>query len=148
MRTALIPYICHSFALQWTRNSYIVKSFYVSAARLVGGSSVREGAVQVYYNNTWGWVCDDQWDKRDADVVCRMMGYTEASFLPGRSSDIDQSDLIWMNNVQCAGNENSLFSCVRGWMNDSCLSGYKARAGCSVPEGEYENQILHDNFSV
>ncbi|XP_078379682.1 scavenger receptor cysteine-rich domain-containing protein DMBT1-like isoform X2 [Oculina patagonica] len=103
-------------------------------ARLVGGSSVREGAVQVYYNNTWGWVCDDQWDKRDADVVCRMMGYTGASFLPGRSSAIDQSDLIWMNNVQCAGNENSLFSCVRGWMNDSCLSGYKARAGCSVPE--------------
>ncbi|KAL9964923.1 hypothetical protein ACROYT_G028636 [Oculina patagonica] len=103
-------------------------------ARLVGGPSVREGAVQVYYNNTWGWVCDDQWDKRDADVVCRMMTYTGASSVPGKSSAINQSDLILMSNVQCTGNENSLFSCVGGWRNHSCISGYKADAVCRAHE--------------
>ena len=113
------------------------------AARLVGGPSVREGVLQVYYNNTWGWVCDDQWDKRDADVVCRMMGYTEASSVPGKSSAINQSDLIWMNNVQCTGNETSLFSCVHGLNNPSCISGYKAAVGCSVPEGEYESENIY-----
>ncbi len=70
-------------------------------------------------------------------MVCRMMGYTGASSVPGKSSVINQSDLIWMNIVQCTGNETSLFSCVHGWRNHSCISGYKAVAVCSIPEGEY-----------
>ncbi len=109
---------------------------YIFTARLVEGPSVIEGAVQVYFNNTWGWVCDDQWDKRDADVVCRMIGLLGASSIPDKSSTINQGDLIWMNNVQCTGNESSLSSCVRGWKNHSCIGGYKAGAACRAPGGE------------
>ena len=114
-------------------------------ARLVGGQSVLKGSVQVYYNNTWGWVCEDQWDKRDADVVCRMMGFLGASSVPYKSSAINPGDLIWMNNVQCTGNESSLFSCVRGLRNHSC--GYEADVVCSVPEGAYNNNIII-NFNL
>ena len=49
--------------------------FYFSSARLVGGKSPQEGLVQVYHNNNWIWVCADQWDKHDADVACKMMGF-------------------------------------------------------------------------
>ena len=43
--------------------------------RLVGGSSPREGRVEIRVGQQWGTVCDDSWDNNDAKVVCAMLGY-------------------------------------------------------------------------
>ena len=43
--------------------------------QLVGGSNQYEGTVQLCKNDEWGTVCDYRWDSREAQVVCRQLGY-------------------------------------------------------------------------
>lgn len=49
---------------------------HTGAVRLTGTSSAMYGAAEVCINGTWGSICSENWDNRDASVVCRELGYS------------------------------------------------------------------------
>lgn len=105
--------------------------------RLTGGPSAKEGLVEVYYSNTWGYVCDQNWDKEDKDVFCRMLGYTGSSSASKGSANYGSGNgFYWLNNVQCVGNEDSILSCAHdGLKKQGCANGDEAKVVCVGPEG-------------
>ncbi|XP_028407337.1 scavenger receptor cysteine-rich type 1 protein M130-like [Dendronephthya gigantea] len=71
---------------------------------------------------------------RDARVVCRQLGYHNAVRTLQRSEVIPGSGPIWLNNVQCTGEEESIKSCLHyGWgvSYSSCSHDRDAGVECS-----------------
>ena len=100
------------------------------------------GRVEVNYNGTWGTVCDDGWDKRDADVVCRMLGYSHA--LEERSSATFGfgSGWILLTNVDCNGNEQSLLNCSHNGWGITAGCGHQEDAGVICTTGRSTLKVL------
>ena len=115
-------------ALKCTPDSCVLPLFFLTA-RLVEEKSAREGLVQVYHNNTWGWVCADQWDKHDADVACRMMDSDGAlSAFLYREKRRTRKSRVWLKNLRCTGKESSLFECSHEGLGSHNCEGER-RAG-------------------
>ncbi|KAI4889107.1 hypothetical protein NFI96_007180, partial [Prochilodus magdalenae] len=79
--------------------------------RLSGGEGSCSGRLELYHNNQWGFVCDDLWDIRDAQVVCRQLGCGPALSADGSSVFGAGEGPVWLNRVKCRGNEIHLWDC-------------------------------------
>ena len=98
--------------------------------RLVGGSTYKEGRVEIYYNSVWGTICDDSWDYFDAQVVCRQLklGYYGVALTNVPAG----SGTIWLDNVQCSGLEHRVLNCPRNRVGDhNCVYSEDAGVRCS-----------------
>ncbi|KAK3518030.1 hypothetical protein QTP70_033028, partial [Hemibagrus guttatus] len=78
---------------------------------LSGGKGSCSGRLEVYHNSTWGSVCDDQWNIRNAQVVCRQLGCGSALSADRKVSPGSGEGTIWLNRVKCRGDEIHLWDC-------------------------------------
>ena len=120
------------FLLQNPNNMNLPPTYTVETLRLIGGSGPGEGRVEIYYRGTWGTVCDDNWDKNDARVVCRQLGYSSVVSAPHSARFGQGSGKIWLDDVQCQGNESSIVNCRhRPWGEHNCGHHEDASVICS-----------------
>ena len=104
---------------------------YSTVVRLNGAGAPGSGRVEVYYKGVWGTVCDDSWDIDDAHVVCRMLGFPKALHAHSNAKYGQGTGLIWLDNVQCNGNEASIAKCPRKeWGDEDCSHSEDAGVVC------------------
>ncbi|XP_044844679.1 deleted in malignant brain tumors 1 protein-like [Mauremys mutica] len=116
----------------------------VAQLRLVNGPSPCAGRVEVLYNQVWGTVCDDSWDLQDAGVVCRQLDCGTVLSAPGGARFGQGSDHIWLDDVNCAGTENTLSDCgAQPWGTNNCNHGEDAGVVCSgTANEEFLKEVL------
>ena len=67
--------------------------------------------MEINVAGVWGTICDDGWDINDAHVVCRMLNLSAATAAPIYAAFGEGRGPIWLDNLYCTGNENSLLDC-------------------------------------
>ncbi|XP_034337070.2 SCO-spondin [Magallana gigas] len=102
-----VKWICLVFTVQTA-----VGDVQLNKVRLVNGNSSAEGRVEVFYNGEWGTVCDDNFDDKDAGVVCSMLGYNRINAKAKHQAFFGIGvGQIWMDELQCTDADADLFHC-------------------------------------
>ena len=93
--------------------------------------------MEVFYNNTWGTVCDDYWTIQNAQVICRQLGFDgvseELSYDDFGEGSVSQP--IWLDDVNCLGTETNVGHCLsRRWGISDCTHYEDVQLRCSGEE--------------
>ncbi|KAI4904984.1 hypothetical protein NFI96_031643 [Prochilodus magdalenae] len=110
------------------------------------------GRLEVYHNAAWGSVCDDLWDIRDAQVVCRQLDCGPALSADGSAVFGAGSGPVWLSRVKCRGNEIHLWDCPHSLKNHTDCSHRQhvgvTCAGVSMPSTTTPTTTINSTTSI
>ena len=130
--------------------------FALGDVRLVGTGLKHVGKVELRYQKEWETVCSAyNWDKQDADVICRMLGY-KAAVVPIYTIEGETPRRMLMYNVGCSGNEKSIADCSHnGWWSVPSSSGcsiypnkWLACVLCQTDGGKKDKYLIYYNCTI
>ncbi|XP_064819624.1 scavenger receptor cysteine-rich type 1 protein M130-like, partial [Oncorhynchus masou masou] len=104
------------------------------SVRLVDGAGLCSGRVEVKSNQSWASVCEADFDRQDAEVVCRDLGCGAPAALQGGLYGEGEGQ-TWDKEFQCKGKESLLLDCdTSDRENNTCLPGNAVGLTCSEPD--------------
>ena len=126
--------------------------------RLVNGDGdPNTGRVEVRdtKSSAWGTICDDLFDEKDAKVICKCLGKPYKNAIGHHEARYGSgSGDIHLDNLNCVGNENSIFECRHnGWGRHNCWHHEDASVECRhTPQpppanGNHCKKCEHGTFS-
>ena len=96
-----------------------------------------KGRLEVKHQGVWGSVCDDGWHYRNALVVCQQLLLgppIQNVYLRSQSFTELSISKIWLDDVSCQGNEDSLAQChAHPWGIHNCHHHEDVHIECSPP---------------
>ncbi len=104
--------------------------------RLIGGSTLSSGRLEILFNNRWTAICNTDWDDRDASVVCKSMGFISGRAVSNGAFTQTKSE-IKLTGFQCNGHEKALTDCPFTYGPNNCTHQQDAAITClkGVSEG-------------
>jgi len=112
----------------------------------VDGNGINSGLVEIFYDGQWGSICDDEFDKADADVICRQLGFSGADAFYGDAYFNEGHGPIWLDDLACTGDENLITECAHpGWGVHNCQHKEDVGVVCA---GENQRQTTDPNKRV
>uniref|UniRef100_A0A8C7K0W1 SRCR domain-containing protein n=2 Tax=Oncorhynchus kisutch TaxID=8019 RepID=A0A8C7K0W1_ONCKI len=104
------------------------------SVRLVNGAGLCSGRVEVKSNQSWASVCEADFDRQDAEVVCRELGCGAPAALQGGLYGEGEGQ-TWDKEFQCKGKESLLLDCdTSDRKHNTCLPGNAVGLTCSEPD--------------
>ena len=106
-----------------------------------------QGTVEIFKDSEWQAICDSDWNIKEANVVCRQLGYGNANYaytdgdesywISSSSGGFPGDDIpVAFNDVTCDGDEISLAACTMTNRKDvTCDSSMNVGVSCDGPEG-------------
>ncbi|CAI8040794.1 Scavenger receptor cysteine-rich domain-containing group B protein, partial [Geodia barretti] len=117
--------------------------------RLVDGQTPTDGRVEVCLEGFWGSVCDDRWDSRDAQVVCRQLNFNGPSYAL-LSFGAGQSSTIHLDDVHCIGSEERITECSHSRIGiHNCRAGTEeAGVICTILIAQGDSVCSHSGIGI
>uniref|UniRef100_A0A674A8I2 SRCR domain-containing protein n=1 Tax=Salmo trutta TaxID=8032 RepID=A0A674A8I2_SALTR len=104
------------------------------SVRLVDGAGLCSGRVEVKSDQSWASVCEADFDRQDAEVVCGELGCGAPAALQGGLYGGGEGQ-TWDKEFQCKGKESLLLDCdTSDREKNTCLPGNAVGLTCSEPD--------------
>nr|XP_046910459.1 protein bark beetle-like [Dermatophagoides farinae] len=119
--------------------------------KLASNDRRRHGFMEIYNLTTLQWtpICDPRFTERDAQVVCRQLGFSTLNVFVRRASRSDMDPTLitrvseWPESLECKGSESNLAECdLRTFSKDS----YDRKSTLFENAPLYHSKLLSTNF--